>query len=166
MYHRGNWLAAADGLTALKSPLMFYGFLKDISNEFSYMVLGAGLIAASSLPVIDASLSENRNQSLAAVITEKKEHHGREDEIRRGHRQSSRREQFSLKAHFQYQVTVPLLLMLTDAVWRRWRPEWFAVLLCCSSSRFFSIFWFRLSIEYSVVLLHYWYSSSSFTKIV
>lgn len=80
------------------------------------MVLGTGLIAASSLPVIDASPSENRNQSLAAVITEKKEHHGGEDEIRRSHRQSSRREQFSLKAHFQYQVKILLPLMLTDAV--------------------------------------------------
>lgn len=80
------------------------------------MVLGTGLIAASSLLVIDASPSENRNQSLAAVITEKKEHHGGEDEIRRSHRQRGRREQFSLKAHFQYQVKIPLPLMLTDAV--------------------------------------------------
>lgn len=37
------------------------------------MVWGTGLIAASSLPVNDASPSENRNQSLAGVITEKKE---------------------------------------------------------------------------------------------
>lgn len=70
------------------------------------MVLGTGLIAASSLPVNDASPSENRNQSLAGVITEKKEHHCRDDDIRRSQRQSSRRDQFSLKAHFHYQVMV------------------------------------------------------------
>lgn len=93
---------------------MFYGFLKDIQNEFSYMVLGTGLITASSLPVNDALPSENLNQSLAAVITEKKEHQCREDVIRWGHRQSSGRELFS--SIHQYQVKVPLSLMLIDAV--------------------------------------------------
>lgn len=68
------------------------------------MVWGTGLIAASSLPVNDASFSENQKQSLAGVITEKKEHHCRDDYIKRSQRQSNRREQFSLKAHFYYQV--------------------------------------------------------------
>lgn len=64
------------------------------------MVWGTGLIAASSLPVNDASPSENRNQSLAGVITEKKERHCRGDDIRRSQTQRSSREQFSLKANF------------------------------------------------------------------
>lgn len=64
------------------------------------MVWGTGLIAASSLPVNDASPSENRNKSLTGVITEKKERHYRGDDIRRSQTQRSSREQFSLKANF------------------------------------------------------------------
>ena len=46
---------------------MFYGFLKDIESEFSYMVWGTGLIAASSFHVNGASPSEKQNLSLAGL---------------------------------------------------------------------------------------------------
>lgn len=72
------------------------------------MVWGTGLITASSLPVNDASPSENQSQSLAGVITEKKEHHYRDDDIRHSQRQSSRKELFSLKAHLTFKNTFPL----------------------------------------------------------
>lgn len=74
------------------------------------MVWGTGLIAASSLPVNDVSPSENRNQSLAGVITGKKEHHCRGHDIRRSQTQSSKK-QISTTRWWSFNV-----LVLTIAV--------------------------------------------------
>ena len=107
-----------------------------------HMVWGIGLITASSLLMNDATHSE-ASESLAGSSHYREErHHCRKDDLRQSNRHS-RLKQLSLKAHFHYQVKVPLSLMLIDAVWKRQKKGDFLT----SNSRsilFFLFFFFSL----------------------